>query len=390
MFRRISSLAVLIISLTALFPSPLALHAQDQLPSQREAAFIDAAMQHLSRKLGKPQNRNITAWEFRHRIFVDTSIDCPVEGNDYERRLAAGYLIRLTAPSPSEFNGQVDFIYYATKDGQRMFECTASGPGPNISVGLPVTANRQATSDSNPPAKTMNPCSSGLSTDPNLVAHYAFENDGNNTSNNQQHGIISPEIQFKEGICHQAAWFDDKLDVKITIPHSAALDVSNAFTLAVWVYPTSYRPSAAHSHFLVSQWYTSSKIGDYILRLSAGENAGILALIVANTEGNTFRSEQVSVPDHQKVPLNTWSHVAAVFDKGLVRLYLNGILIVEKRTSIQYTEASAYEKNDLVIGNLWTNDYYQYGFVGGLDELHVYDRALTSQEIQMLVGIDLS
>src|SRR5262249_14276906 len=149
-----------------------------------------------------------------------------------------------------------------------------------------------------------------------MVGYFAFEGTFDDQSNNEQRSQPSDGLSFEKGKCGEAVWFEEKNEVRVTVPHAAVLDTPNEFTISVWVYPTLYRTDTANSHILISQWFTSSQNGNYILRLGAGEQAGLLSLTVANTEGSTFNSDYVIAPDDHKVPLNAWSHVAASFDRG--------------------------------------------------------------------------
>jgi hypothetical protein len=75
--------------------------------------------------------------------------------------------------------------------------------------------------------------------------------------------------------------------------------------------------------------------------------------------------------DDQKLTQDRWYHVAAVFDQQRLRLYVNGAV----RATTAYTKAPATNPFPLVIGD---------GFVGALDELHVYGRALSAAEVVSL------
>jgi hypothetical protein len=77
----------------------------------------------------------------------------------------------------------------------------------------------------------------------------------------------------------------------------------------------------------------------------------------------------------EALPLNGWSHLAATYDGTALRLYVNGVLAT----------------SEFVSGNLITSDgplrfggnsiWGEY-FVGNIDEVRVYDEALTEAAIQ--------
>ncbi len=79
-----------------------------------------------------------------------------------------------------------------------------------------------------------------------------------------------------------------------------------------------------------------------------------------------------------------WQHVALSFEKllGVARLYLNGIPVAQTNlgTFRPQTKAQMY------LGGFWGGDYY----TGGLDEMTVYNRALSETEILAMAEADSS
>ena len=72
---------------------------------------------------------------------------------------------------------------------------------------------------------------------------------------------------------------------------------------------------------------------------------------------------------------NTWAHLAATYDGAMVRLYVNGVQVASRAQ----IGAIATSTNPLQIGG--DSIYSQY-FAGRIDEVRIYNRALSSAEIQ--------
>ena len=72
---------------------------------------------------------------------------------------------------------------------------------------------------------------------------------------------------------------------------------------------------------------------------------------------------------------NTWAHLAATYDGATVRLYVNGVQVASRAQ----TGAIATSTNPLQIGG--DSIYGQY-FAGRIDEVRIYNRALSVAEIQ--------
>ena len=73
--------------------------------------------------------------------------------------------------------------------------------------------------------------------------------------------------------------------------------------------------------------------------------------------------------------LNTWTHLAGTYDGATLRFYVNGVQV----SSRAQTGAIAVSTNPLQIGG--DSIYGQY-FIGKIDEIRVYNRALSVTEIQ--------
>ena len=73
--------------------------------------------------------------------------------------------------------------------------------------------------------------------------------------------------------------------------------------------------------------------------------------------------------------MNTWTHLAATYDGATMRLYVNGVQVASRAQ----TGTIATSTNPLQIGG--DSLYGQY-FAGMIDEVRVYNRALSVTEIQ--------
>ena len=76
-------------------------------------------------------------------------------------------------------------------------------------------------------------------------------------------------------------------------------------------------------------------------------------------------------------PLNAWTHLAATYDGATLRLYVNGVQAALARA---VTGAIRVSTGALRIGgnSIWSDEW----FAGLIDEVRVYNRALTAAEIQ--------
>jgi hypothetical protein len=88
----------------------------------------------------------------------------------------------------------------------------------------------------------------------------------------------------------------------------------------------------------------------------------------------TAWSHMLTAPD--PLPLGPWVHIVATYDNQTMRLFLNG----EEKGSLERPGAVQPSGNRLCLGTYSPGDSL-HNFTGVLDEVRLYDRALSAQEV---------
>jgi hypothetical protein len=196
-----------------------------------------------------------------------------------------------------------------------------------------------------------------------LVAAYAFDEgagaaaaDASSTGN----GASVSGAAWTAGKYGGALSFDGVNDM-VTVPDAASLDLTTEMTLEAWVRPASN-----------SNW------GTVILK----ERGAGLAYSLYSTDGvnrppsaYVYRTRDVRALGTGTLALNTWSHLGGTYDGANLRLYVNGALA----STTAVTGAMPATTNALRIGG---NTVWGEYFNGLIDDVRVYNRALTIAEIQ--------
>jgi uncharacterized membrane protein YphA (DoxX/SURF4 family) len=207
----------------------------------------------------------------------------------------------------------------------------------------------------------------------NLVASYAFD-EGSGTTTADLSGLGHPGTLtngpiWTAGKYGNALLFNatddgnDSNDPRVVVGPN--LNIPNLpFTFSAWVNPAGYADWRA----ILSKRNTSTATN---MRLDVGLSGGSGRVYLAT--GATFRSF-VYAP-----PVNVWTNLAVVAEATGTKLYVNGVL---QETVAAITLGSNTLANTVIGGTGEAaggdNDPYK----GLLDDLRLYDRALTQPEIQ--------
>jgi hypothetical protein len=147
-----------------------------------------------------------------------------------------------------------------------------------------------------------------------------------------------------------------------------SLDISNAITLAAWI-----RPGKTGTQNIIKKTLGTTTANGYELSLSSSGK------VFVRLNGNAaYRIDSTT-----SYPINgtTWMHVATTFDGATIRLYINGV-----QEGFKPGIAIGTNNTNLGIGAEPAASPINF-FQGALDEVRIYNRALSLSEIEVLAGI---
>lgn len=234
-------------------------------------------------------------------------------------------------------------------------------------------------------AQTAN-CSAPTS---NLVGHWTLDETSGSTiadsSGNSNNGTWTDGANndvTEETLAGQngTAIDFDGADNIITVPHAATLDISSGYTVSSWVYFDSTQTGGIFPAIISKNNSGGWGSGWVLGRSSAGGNisGGKVRLAV-------YHNRDINVPNaaysNWIYPVDTWNYVTVSWDGNNVNYYLNGVLL---ETEIITTPPDT-GSGDLNIGYGRANWYSAY-HDGQIDDVRLYDRALSDTEIAALYG----
>jgi glucose/arabinose dehydrogenase len=214
-----------------------------------------------------------------------------------------------------------------------------------------------------------NPPEGSGSVVPGLVAAYGF-NEGGGTSlgdasGNGNVGTVSGATWTTAGRFGSALSFDGTNDW-VTVADAPGLRLTTGMTLMAWVYPT------AHGNGVWRNVLIKERPGGEVYNLYANvdTNAPTVYVVRAADPGTPLDARGTA-----QLPLNAWTHLAATHDGTTLRLFVNGAQVGSRAVSGSLLTSSGA----LRIGG---NSIWGEFFRGRIDEVRVYNRALSAAEIQ--------
>jgi glucose/arabinose dehydrogenase/chitodextrinase len=196
-----------------------------------------------------------------------------------------------------------------------------------------------------------------------LAAAYSF-NEGTGTTAADASGTGNP------GTIGTAAWstagkYGNALSfngttARVTVPDSASLRLTAGMTLEAWVFPTTAN----------ANWRDVIYKGndDYYLEATSSASSRPVG-------GGKFGGNYGEVYGTTALTANTWTHLAVTYDGATLRLFVNGTQV----SSGARTGPIASSSGALSIGG--DGPFGQY-FSGRIDDVRIYNRALTQAQLQ--------
>src|SRR6185503_1333269 len=160
-----------------------------------------------------------------------------------------------------------------------------------------------------------------------------------------------------------------------SVPDDASLDLTNQITIAGWI-----KPGRVATQDLVKKAINGGTNG-YELSLASSTSAFPQKVFFRINQGTSADTYRVNSTTLYPIDGNTWMHVAATFDGTNLKIYINGQL--EGTTS---AAGQTISTNSLALG-LGAQSDGQRMYQGALDDVRIYNRALTLAEIQALTGL---
>ena len=206
-----------------------------------------------------------------------------------------------------------------------------------------------------------------------LVAYYPFNGNAVDASGHQHDGIVHGAVLTTNRFgTPNSAYSFNGLNAYIEVAHDAALNPQNAITFTGWFQANSLTQVG---NILAKG--SDISFGFYVARLHPPPvNLGL---------GIMFTQDQPNVgptsvsPSNVSLSVGQWYFFALTYDGQVLSSFVDGVLI----KSLPVSKTLGSNLGPLVIGK-HPLPGYEYWFNGKIDDIRLYDRALSANEISAL------
>jgi len=194
-----------------------------------------------------------------------------------------------------------------------------------------------------------------------LVAKYSFEGDANDSSGNGNNGTVEGGATFspgKVGSALDCGGFDGFVSTGRSAS-SLGIDGNKPRTVTCWAYTRVFNDGGLYDVG------ARSDTQDFCLRTMGTDNVWRIQYWGGDSDFTLDSMEK-------------WVHFTHVHDGTNTKIYADGLLIVDWAKTINTSDDNPWQ-----IGCYgWQNDYFD----GMIDELHLYNRALSPEEALFMAG----
>ena len=164
-----------------------------------------------------------------------------------------------------------------------------------------------------------------------------------------------------------------------TLP--AFFTTASAYTISAWIYPTAY-PSSSDNPASPFALTNGTTLSSSLLYFYPNGTIGLFYYTTPNS------SSALGFISTNSITTNSWSHVAYIFASGMAYLYINGVLSgLNSYTGAICLRTNTNPPTNLSIG---CGNSEWGGYRGYVDDLRIYNSALTPQQIQNIYANNVS
>ena len=220
-----------------------------------------------------------------------------------------------------------------------------------------------------------------------LVGHWTFDGSASTVAKDSgpyKNNAVLVKVKRVKGKLGSAIAVSSKNHTGIEVKSSPSLNPHKAISICLWVKFSQFKPNKTYE--LVAKALDSGNTRNtaYRFRITWGR----LNLIVGDGKTTDYApiSRILGTSNQVKIKAGQWYHLAAVFDGMSMRYFVNGIeteysLPKELSKNIIESPGSIKANNQPLSLGGYAQNSKGYRFNGAIDDVRIYNNALTHREI---------
>ncbi|MBR5726928.1 MAG: LamG domain-containing protein, partial [Muribaculaceae bacterium] len=220
-----------------------------------------------------------------------------------------------------------------------------------------------------------------------LIAYYPFNGNANDESGNGNHGSLQGDVPqlttdrfgnensaYLFGGYYNQGW--------VYVPNSGSLQLDNAMSMSFWINLSGYDG--------MDGWGNYSNNAAQAIICKEGDRNGFNTCLNQHTDGRLNvhswnNNGSYDINTYQDYTLGEWLHCVVTIENNLSRIYINGVLQQDSiNNQVNFSNAN---NCNMYIGIMHAGGMW-YPFNGKIDDVILYNRALTQQEVQLLYSVN--
>lgn len=209
-----------------------------------------------------------------------------------------------------------------------------------------------------------------------LVAYYPFNGNAEDESQNGNTGTVFGPVLAPDRFGNEnAAYLFDGVDDHIDLGTSSVFDLSNydQFSVSFWVISEKVEGNGIET--ILSRYDASSGDCSYAFERAQSFSSVFFRFFV------DCESQTSAAGNGGPFNFGVWSNYTWLYDNGNMDVYVDGRFVQLATFSIPINASQA---STIVGAKNFSNDFYDESFTGAIDDIRIYNRLLSRDEIELI------
>jgi YD repeat-containing protein len=220
-----------------------------------------------------------------------------------------------------------------------------------------------------------------------LIGYFSFNGNANDESGSGFNGTIVGSPVFVTGTINQAIRTTPNTGQYVQIPNNNTLQNISFVSISVWVKPASFDLGCFNDREMIVGKGQDIVTNGYGISIQRNTNAGCGNATSFSSYKMSFEygGSTISTPFYNVD--NQWRHVLVTYDRNIMKIYINGVLIQQQTVGIISAVNTLPMYFNYAKWNGGSNNT-NGRFGGDIDNIRIYNLALSDSEVLQVYNVE--